>query len=625
MPDVEHARPRYRGERVQLVQRLPRHVHRVLVAGDGPPLEAIVLQRSGFEHVAVLTPTARPGAALLQEAFVGDPATAQPPPGHLPFDAVIWLTVPAQPGAVTGALLGLAAWLPAFGAIYVPCPADDLPNWPARAAEAGLLVYQYFQEEAPVYATPEALVVLVRAGYNPIAHAQHLTAEGHPEWAYDLLEAIPAVLQEDVENSVSIDFERLFVTYKILLQCAPPLPLSLYSRAQHYYHRIVERRPGCHPAHQIQADLWRLAGAPQLATRILDTLLESERDPGIQQQRDALQTPFVSERPQVPPSWAPAQVLPRILFLTHPRMHYGLDVLYDGLVQLLGPTQIMEYPHKPSLHGQVEDAYWYYPCAFTHPGKPIPLAEILAALRAGEFDLILYGDCEGSFSGLDLEALMAAAGKLPLYIVDALDEAWPIRAMVEARLGRAAEGYFKREMVHRVDYGPASYALPFAYPDKRIPSTTNTNRDLPLFWAGHRKCGFRRRFLEALEAHLGAPFTGEYAPEDYNAQLARAQVGLGLFGYGFDTVRYWEIPAHGAMLLSEALPLRIPHPFEEGVHAVHFTTTQELLERVDYYTAHPDEAARVAAAGHEHLLAHHTSKARARQLLGWIRSLGGPC
>jgi spore maturation protein CgeB len=148
---------------------------------------------------------------------------------------------------------------------------------------------------------------------------------------------------------------------------------------------------------------------------------------------------------------------------------------------------------------------------------------------------------------------------------------------------------------------------------------------MPIFWAGHRKSGFRRHFLESLEAHWGAPLANAYAPADYNAQLARAQVGLSLFGYGFDTVRYWEIPAHGAMLLSEALPLRIPHPFEEGIHAVHFTTTQELLDRVDYYAAHPDEAARIAAAGHAHLLAHHTSKARARQLLGWIRSLGGPC
>jgi len=83
-----------------------------------------------------------------------------------------------------------------------------------------------------------------------------------------------------------------------------------------------------------------------------------------------------------------------MLLVTHPRPHYGLDVLYDGLCSVLGEDNVMEFPYKPSLHGEGPEEYKNYPCAFDRAGNPTELSEILDRLKSGWFDVVLYGDCE---------------------------------------------------------------------------------------------------------------------------------------------------------------------------------------------------------------------------------------
>lgn len=132
--------------------------------------------------------------------------------------------------------------------------------------------------------------------------------------------------------------------------------------------------------------------------------------------------------------------------------------------------------------------------------------------------------------------------------------------------------------------------------------------------------GKRRLYLEAVESHFGWDLNATYAPEDYIARIRNSRVGLNCFGMGFDTVRFWELPAHGCMLLSERLPIEMPFAFAADKHAVFFDDLPCLLEQTAYFEAHPQEAAAIAEAGHAHFLAHHTNEARARQLLGGLRS-----
>ncbi|MBX3179054.1 MAG: glycosyltransferase family 1 protein [Candidatus Hydrogenedentes bacterium] len=177
-------------------------------------------------------------------------------------------------------------------------------------------------------------------------------------------------------------------------------------------------------------------------------------------------------------------------------------------------------------------------------------------------------------------------------------------------------------MIAGIDYGPDAWPLPFAYADDRIPDLPEEDQRDGVFFAGKLIGGTRRLMLSWLNTFIevqggwGTPFT----QEEYAALLREQAIGLCLFGNGFDTVRYWELPAHGVLLLAERSPLVIPHDFEDGRQAVFFDHAGELKEKLAHYLAHPDEALAIAQAGHAHLREHHTATARARQLLGRIQA-----
>jgi spore maturation protein CgeB len=130
----------------------------------------------------------------------------------------------------------------------------------------------------------------------------------------------------------------------------------------------------------------------------------------------------------------------------------------------------------------------------------------------------------------------------------------------------------------------------------------------------------RRTFLEPVENALGMPLDAEFTQEEYLTVLRQSRICLCLFGLGFDTVRYWEAAAQGAMLLANRPPIHIPHNFVDGQSAVFFDDLPDLLAKLGYYLAHPAESLAIADAGHALLCEHHTTRARASQLLAWMNN-----
>jgi len=243
-------------------------------------------------------------------------------------------------------------------------------------------------------------------------------------------------------------------------------------------------------------------------------------------------------------------------------------------------------------------------------------------LRLGRFDVIVFGDLLELTDREAVLRLVNANPKVPLFVVDTQDDGYDSLPRILAYLGRdAVHGQFKREMLACVAYSPGTYPLPLAYPDDRVAHDIAGQRPDDVFWAGHRCWGLRRLYLDHIEARLGRSLDQRYTPDEYRAALDRAQIGLDIFGLGYDTVRYWETPARGCMLLAERRPIRIPLDFEDGESAVFFDDLPDLEQKLDYYLAHPDETRAIAVRGHDHLRRYHTGSARARQFLGRIQTL----
>jgi hypothetical protein len=308
--------------------------------------------------------------------------------------------------------------------------------------------------------------------------------------------------------------------------------------------------------------------------------------------------------------------------LTHDFSDYGMDTLYDGLCQVLGAENVVEYPWKPTLHGLDKDAAVNYPCWFTYPGEPRSVEEIVRELREGRFDLIVFADFVQMNKRDDVLRMLDAAPDVPVAVYDPWDDGSATQDTAREYLGgRNFAAYFKREMLACLDYGPNAYPLPFGYPDRHVPDAMPEHRGTELFWAGKRLFGTRSLYLDHLNAILGRTLDQKLTQEEYRRAISDSRIGLSFFGFGFDTVRYWELAAHGCMVLAERPLVRIPFNFVEGESAVFFDDARELEQKLAYYLAHAEEAERIGRAGRDLFLRYHTSSARARQFLGRLENV----
>jgi len=596
----------------------PRWAGRVLFVGcANRALAAQVRARPhgeahGIEWEAEVVTAARDAFDSVQE---GRPSSVQLafPAGD--FDAVVvdeWGRLPEALGAF---LPEITPVLAAHGCLlFRDC---DLPEQQVTrlVASVGFRRYAAFEDAFAVMA--------VRTGYDPVAHARDLFAEGRPADGYEVLCHVPEGFLEDPGGPVVVEFEKQLALLARDNTEAVEGRIERFFKAQFSFYVVVSVVPDLSQAYQCQAEFWRRLGDPGMAQRLLrcvqaafpsDEVAKVLTAPGA--------APYARDQAAL---WHGEGVQPRVLMvLNDGRPHYGLDVLYDGLCAALGDECVVEFPWKPTLHGgspqDAEQTYARYPCLFDRPGEPIGLDAVLERLRRGLFDCVIYGDLERTIEATAVRRIMEAASDLPLFLVDQQDDPHFNLPAVLEYLGRpAAAAYFKRELLHCVDFGPHTYPLPFAYPASRIPREVAGERARPLFWAGHRQFGLRRLYLERIEAMQGWDLRHGYLPEDYTRQLLASRIGLSLFGVGFDTIRYWEIPAHGALLLAERVPIRIPHDFEDGRTAVLFDDLEDLQRKLAHYLAHEDEARTIAAAGHVHLERYHTGEARARQMLAWMQ------
>lgn len=501
----------------------------------------------------------------------------------------------------------------------------------ARAmTEAGLGLYRgWFVEEAGIVPwdleqpalTGQLLLRFQRASYDPAAHARTFNQAGDLSAALAILEDTPAHWLQTEEQYGILAAERLVCHLGQERLSPPERRLDFLVSALYWYTRACTYAPMYTPAYQCLAAFWRRVGRPDMGRRLLQTvntiLPSPELDEDLLRYTGAAPPCAPFSYPEVESNWRP-----RLLYLSHPESDYQADLLYDGMRRILGAEQVIEYPWKPTVHGERLEEANGYPCTFHWPDPPRPLEEVVRMAAEGAFDAILVSDTLGTLPVEEVRAILAAAPTVPRFIVDTWDECGNYQDNISETLGLGRiAGYFKREMIAGLNYGPNACPLPLSYPDDRIPERLSWDGRSGVFFAGKLMGGARRLQLSWLGAQL--PISGgagvSYSQEEYTSMLGKQLMGLCPFGNGFDTVRYWELPAHGVLLAAERSPLVIPNDFVDGKHAVLYDHVGELREKLEYYLAHPSEAIAIAQAGHGRLREFHTSSARARQFLGTLQ------
>lgn len=606
-----------------LLRRIPAWAQRnLLIGGARLEIAGLLKKRPGVAVYVVTPDTAKAQlAASICDAVIKSPAELEALfPQECALDLAYLPLIPENGTDVEEIFPALSRVLAPHGHVLISVDArqglEDAAAPALRAAAAcGMGAYQQWTDAA---APNESILAMVRTDYNPVLHARSCFDAGRPEWSYGILADIPPAYQRTEELQASIAMEMLFSLLAWMKSDASLNRLECMTKAQELFYTVTAHAPDFVPAYQCQAEFWHALGDDAMAARLLRSAVRLSPQTKLRIPAGTCDTPCGES--ENPPEWRPGQGPRRVLYVIHPRLHYGLDVLYDGLCRVLGDDNVVEFPYKPPLHGAAPERLAHYPCSFNRPGREHSLEEICDTLRAGHFDCILYGDCENGIDPATARRIAAVAGDTPIFLIDQIDELLDTRAAVCAVLGiPALAGYFKREMLACVDYGPQAAPLPFAYADDRIAPAFPEHRPYPFFWAGHRKSGLRAACAARAEQFLQCRFNAQWTQDEYLERIRATRIGMNCFGFGFDTVRYWELPAQGCMLFSERPPIRIPNNFRDGTEAVFFDDVEDFERKLVHYISHPEESLAIAQAGYDCLKRYHSGAARARQLLGWIR------
>jgi len=134
--------------------------------------------------------------------------------------------------------------------------------------------------------------------------------------------------------------------------------------------------------------------------------------------------------------------------------------------------------------------------------------------------------------------------------------------------------------------------------------------DLPIhvFGPGWTKLGIPGRIA------LNPPAFGARTNEIYNRALINLNIHNWLGQGGAMNLRLFEVPAAGAFLLTDPVD-EIRECFVEDEHLACYRGVDELRGKLEHFLARPEECERIARAGREHFLAHHSYAVRARRVL----------
>ena len=350
-----------------------------------------------------------------------------------------------------------------------------------------------------------------------------------------------------------------------------------------------------------------------------------------------------------------------ILFICSQETDYLQDLTYAGLAEILGRERVVDFPFHWPYHRE-KKFLWSkkteYPRNLglvqtprflqSHPQSPRRQRginrsswKVRKELKKNSFQIVVLGSAKPDALQA-LERLLPAI-KVPWIFLDGGD--WREVGGDFKRTGgqrgfglfqsvsrkKSPSLVFKREMPLdlRNDF---IFPFPFSAQVSRIPKLlpSASKKYQVLFWAVESSEARRQAFkllrgrydCEQNGSVPGQTFRGySFHGRQYFEALNETRVALSFRGEGFDTLRFWEIPACGSLLLSEKPTVQIPHPFEDRVHAVFCKNDlSDLVTLIDYYISHEKEAQEIAEEGQKHLLRYHTHMRRGEYFLERVRS-----
>ncbi len=290
-----------------------------------------------------------------------------------------------------------------------------------------------------------------------------------------------------------------------------------------------------------------------------------------------------------------------VLFLTSPKINYQEDILHEGFDELLGPEHVVCYPYKD--YGDFQYNLYVGSDGCPHR-QALSLPEIIS--RRGSFSAVIVGSIRPDTLAT-WRTIQDRFTHCPVALFHGEEQGgWPGDVRYTHR--------FKMQM-YPIEKTNDLFPLPLAAPP-RVMLPVEVERDIDVSFVVRPTVEVRTWCAELLRRRGYTVLLGMDIPrEQFCWILNRSKIAVSLRGVAWDTFRYWEIPYHGALLVSERLPILIPDNFVDGESAVFFGSPGEMLDKIEALLADEPRLARIAENGRKLSRERHTSVARARYVL----------
>jgi hypothetical protein len=324
----------------------------------------------------------------------------------------------------------------------------------------------------------------------------------------------------------------------------------------------------------------------------------------------------------------------KILFITSGAADYVQDLTYSGLVKRLGKNNVIDFPWNRKFHIN----YKAYPKNLGYiPGS---LISSLLNRRTKAVDAVVVAAAKADAFHSYKMLIDRIPATTPIVFIDGGDQPHLGEGVAfegepelynEVTSIRPFDLIMKREYLLEDDWGENVHPFPIAFNTDRLPELPTEHRYQVSFWAVETD-PIRTKALQLLQDHFDCRSNGTVRNQTfknyprkgsfYLQELAACKIILNFRGGGWDTLRYWEVPAVGSLLISQKPGIRIPHDFVPNVSAVYVEDDlSDLIDRCNYYLKHENLRKKIATAGRQHLMQYHTDIARADNLLHHLRRL----
>jgi hypothetical protein len=325
----------------------------------------------------------------------------------------------------------------------------------------------------------------------------------------------------------------------------------------------------------------------------------------------------------------------KVLFINSRSYDYLQDIVYSGLVKLLGSSNVNHWPTNYKYSFPLKR----YPKNLGYNSSSWQGALIVKP-DVKKYDVIVIGSAKPATFKSYLKIASSIPSNIPVVFLDGgdrqeigedLKRLGGDGLLTQARNRRDFDWIFKREYFTDRVYDSNVKPLPFGFNFSRLPKNNGIQKKYDVtFWAVESH-PIRTQALSLLQDKFDCLSNGTTLNQTfknyrrkgkyYLQELASSKIALNFRGGGWDTLRYWEIPAVGGFMISQRPGIYIPHNFEHEKHVVFCDDNlSNLLDLCSYYLKNEEERRRIAKGGYDHARQYHSDEARAKTILTIVGS-----